>query len=76
MGSLSPKVLAPVVFLVVVCAALALLTGDQSYLIAVLLSLAGGGIGLAAPPAGGLTQVEVDALAERVEAEKLRRLRR
>lgn len=75
MGSISPKLLGPVVFLILVCAALALLTGDKSYLVSLLLVIAGGGLGFKLPPAGGVTQIEVDALAERNAAEAAGRAR-
>jgi len=62
---LSPKVVAAVLVPVLAAVALMLLTGDKTFLVAILLSLAGGGAGIAAKPAKGVTQLEVQRLSER-----------
>lgn len=62
---ISPKVIAAVLVPIVAAAALAALTGDKSFLVAILLTLAGGGAGIAAKPAPNVTQVEVEQLSRR-----------
>lgn len=64
MKEISPKVYVPVLIAVVAAVALYLLTGDKTYLVAVLLSLVGGGAGIAVKPAPGVTQKEVNRLAK------------
>jgi hypothetical protein len=65
--SLSPKVLLPVVLGVIAAAALALITGDESYLVALLIPLAGGAAGYIAPPVGGVevTQEQIERWANK-----------
>lgn len=63
MPPISPKVLYTVGLSVAAAVALWLITGDDSFLVAILLSLAGGGAGVAASPAPGVKQAEVDAVA-------------
>jgi hypothetical protein len=63
--NLSPKVYVPVALAVVASIALKLLTGDDSYLIGLLVSVVAGGAGAAAPPAFGVSQAEVVRLARR-----------
>lgn len=65
MNSISPKVLIPVAIAVIASIVLKLLTGDDSYLIGLLVSLVAGGAGAAAPPAPGVSQAEVARLARR-----------
>jgi hypothetical protein len=60
---LSPKVYVPMVFAIIAGIALWLLTGDKTFLISILVSLAAGGAGVAAKPAPGVTQKEVAALS-------------
>jgi hypothetical protein len=60
---ISPKVYVPVAVAVLAGVALYLLTGDKTFLISVLVSLAAGGAGVAAKPAPGVTQKEVAALS-------------
>jgi hypothetical protein len=60
---ISPKVFYPVLMALAAAAALYLLTGDQSFLVTILISLAGGGIGIAASPAPGVKQAEVEQVA-------------
>jgi hypothetical protein len=64
MKSISPKVYVPVLISVAAAVALYLLTGDKTFLVAVLLSLAGGGAGIAVKPAPGVTQKEVMRLSK------------
>lgn len=61
--NISPKVLLPALLSLLAAVALYLLTGDDTYLVMILLSLVGGGIGIAAPPAPGVSQAEVTRLA-------------
>lgn len=71
MKEISPKVYIPVLVAVVAAVALYLLTGDKTYLVAVLLSLAGGGAGIAAKPAPEVTQAEINELSrKRVQVKK------
>lgn len=71
MKELSPKVYVPVLIAVAAAAALYLLTGDKTYLVAVLLSLAGGGAGIAVKPAPEVTQAEINQLSrKRVRAKQ------
>lgn len=62
---ISPKVIAAVLVPLVAAAMLAVLTGDKSFLVAILLTLAGGGAGIAAKPAPNVTQLEVEHLSRR-----------
>lgn len=62
--SLSPKVVAPAMIVLLAALALYLLTGDSTWLVTILLGLVGGGIGVAVPPASGVTQASVRALAQ------------
>jgi hypothetical protein len=59
---LSPKVYVPVIFAVLAAVALWLLTGDKSFLVSILVTLAAGGAGVAAKPAPLLTQREVSVI--------------
>jgi hypothetical protein len=61
---LSPKVLAAVLIPLVAALLLWLLTGDKSFLVAVLLTLTGGGTAVAVKPAPGVTQKDVIRLSE------------
>lgn len=76
--NLSPKVLGTVALVVLACVALWLITGDESYLVAVLVAIAGGGTGFALPaataPAGrpNVSQSEVIRLAELPKHERER----
>lgn len=63
--NISPKVYIPVLISIVASFALKLLTGDDTYLVGILVGLAAGGGGLAAPPAVGVTQKQVAALARK-----------
>jgi len=62
---ISPKVYIPVLVAVAAALAIFLLTGDKSYLVTILLSLAAGGAGVAVKPAPEVTQDEVNKLSER-----------
>lgn len=59
LSELSPKVYVPVVFAVLAAVALWLLTGDKTFLVSILVTLAAGGAGVAARPAPGITQEDV-----------------
>lgn len=61
---LSPKAVAATLIPLFAAALLFLITGDNTYLVACLLALVGGGAAVAAPPAPGVRQEEVDALSE------------
>jgi Na+/citrate or Na+/malate symporter len=61
--SISPKVYVPVLVAIVVGIALALITGDSTFLATVPISLVAGGAGAAAPPAPLVTHEEVTALS-------------
>lgn len=63
--NLSPKVYVPVALAVVASIALKLLTGDDSYLVGLLVSLVAGGAGAVAPPAPAVRQDEVARLSRR-----------
>lgn len=62
---LSPKVYVPVLLSVVAAVALWLLTGDKTFLVSILLSLAAGGAGVATKPAPLLTQREVNVASRK-----------
>lgn len=62
---LSPKAYVPALIAVLVGVALWFITGDKSALIITLTGLAGGGIAAIAPPAPGVKQADVEALAIR-----------
>lgn len=62
---ISPKVYVPLAIALVAAVLLFLLTGDKSYLIALLVSLAAGGAGVAVKPAQGVSQREVSELSRR-----------
>jgi hypothetical protein len=62
---ISPKVYVPVLVAILAAIALFLLTGDKSFLITILLSLAAGGTGVAVKPAPEVTQEEVNQLSRR-----------
>lgn len=62
---ISPKVYVPVLVAILAAIALYLLTGDKSFLITILLSLAAGGTGVAVKPAPEVTQEEVNQLSRR-----------
>jgi hypothetical protein len=64
-NSISPKVYLPVAIAVAASIALKLLTGDDTYLVGLLISLVAGGAGAAAPPAPGVSQADVARLAQR-----------
>lgn len=64
MDIISPKVLAPIALSIVAAVALYLLTGDPTYLVTILIGLAAGGAGAAAPPAPGVTQRDVSDLSQ------------
>ena len=68
MNKISPKVYVPTALAVLAGLALYLLTGNESTLLVTLTGIASGGIGAAAPPAPGLEQLEVDALAKKKAA--------
>jgi hypothetical protein len=61
--NLSPKVYVPVALSIAAALILWLLTGNETYLVSVLVSLAAGGAGVAAKPAPGVTQEEVHQLS-------------
>jgi hypothetical protein len=61
---LSPKLLIAVAIPLVAAVLLTIITGDKSYLIAALLTLTGGGAGVAVKPAPGITQKDVIRLSE------------
>ncbi len=63
--TISPKVYIPVLVGTIAAFALFLLTGDKTYLAAILLSVAAGGTGVAAKPAPEVTQEEVEELSRR-----------
>jgi predicted MFS family arabinose efflux permease len=60
---ISPKVYIPLVFAIVAAFVIFLWTGDNSYLVAILVSLAAGGAGVAAKPAPQVSQREVNDLS-------------
>lgn len=62
--NISPKVYIPTLIAVVAGALLALITGDKSFLIVTLTGIVTGGTAAVAPPALGVKQAEVAALAE------------
>lgn len=62
---LSPKAIAATVVPLIAAALLWAVTGDKTFLVGCLLALAGGGAAIAAPPAPGVRQDEVEHLAER-----------
>ena len=62
----SPKVYVPVAIAITASVALKLLTGDDTYLVGILVGLVAGGGGVVAPPAFGVKQSQVARLAERV----------
>jgi hypothetical protein len=62
---ISPKVYVPLAIAFVACLLLLILTGDKSYLIALLVSLTAGGAGVAVKPAPEVTQREVNELSRR-----------
>lgn len=68
LNELSPKVYVPIIFAVLAAVALWLLTGDKTFLVTILVSLAAGGTGIAVKPARGVTQKEVQRLSARREA--------
>lgn len=72
--NLSPKLALAVVLMILAAVALALITGDKTYLIFILISLAGGGIGTQAKPVAGLelTTDEIQAELAAVVAERSR----
>lgn len=66
---LSPKLVTTVAIPLIAAAILAILTGDKSFLLAILLTLVGGGVGVAVKPAPNVTQAEVNALSRSREPE-------
>lgn len=62
--TISPKALAATAVPLVAAALLWLITGDDTYLVGILLALAGGGAAVLSPPASGVTQRDVVDLAE------------
>lgn len=66
--SISPKVYLPVLISIAAAVALKVLTGDDTYLIGILVALVAGGGGALAPPAKGVWQSDVQRLAERRRA--------
>lgn len=62
---ISPKAIWAAAAPIVAAVALYLITGDQTYLVGVLLGLVSGGAAASAPPAPGVTQREVAGLAQR-----------
>lgn len=71
LSELSPKVYVPVIFAVLAAVALWLLTGDKTFLVSILVSLAAGGAGVAARPAPLLTQREVNAASRKKQRDRL-----
>jgi hypothetical protein len=65
MKELSPKVYIPVLLAVVAAVALWLLTGDKTFLVSILVTLAAGGAGVAAKPAPEVSQAEVNDLSRK-----------
>lgn len=61
--SISPKVYLPVVIGLGAALALWLLTGNDAYLVGVLVSLTGGAAGYSADPAPRVTQAEVNRIS-------------
>jgi hypothetical protein len=57
--NISPKVYLPVLISIAAAVALKLITGDDTYLVGILVGLAAGAGGAAAPPARDVTQAEV-----------------
>lgn len=78
--SLSPKVLGSTALVLAACLALWLITGDETYLVGVLIGIAGGGAGFALPTATApeglpnLTQDEAVRLASLPRRERDRLL--
>jgi hypothetical protein len=62
---ISPKVYVPVGVAIVVGIALAIITGDTTFLSTVPISLVAGGAGVAVNPAPGVTQKAVQGVSER-----------
>jgi hypothetical protein len=60
---LSPKVIVPAVISIACSIVLMLLTGDKTFLIGVLVSLAGGAAGYGVEPAPRVTQSEINRLS-------------
>jgi hypothetical protein len=61
---ISPKVYLPVLVSIVAAIALAVITGDKTYLVSILIGLVAGGTGVAAPPAPGVRQSDVQRLSQ------------
>lgn len=72
---LSPKVYIPTILALAACLALKLLTGDDTYLVAALISLAAGGTGAVAPPTQtpGVTQADVEEVAPHINIRRARK---
>lgn len=62
--TISPKVYAPLVVALLASTALYFLTGDESFLVAILLQLIAGGVGVAVAPAPGVDQVDIDDVSQ------------
>jgi hypothetical protein len=62
---ISMKVYVPVLISIVAAVALTLITGNETYLVTILIGLAGGVGGVAAPPAPKVTHRDVVQLSKR-----------
>jgi hypothetical protein len=63
--NLSPKAIYAALVPAVAAALLWLITGDDTYLVGILLGFVSGGAAIVAPPAVGVRQAEVEQLAKR-----------
>lgn len=63
--NLSPKALVAFLLPFVAASVLYVITGDDTYLVGLLLAVVAGGGAVIAPPAAGVKQAEVEQLAER-----------
>lgn len=61
---ISPKIWLPAVIAIIVGIALALITGDTTFLSTVPISLVAGGAGVAVSPAPGVTQKAIQGVSE------------